>query len=133
MSERNDKGDADRTKNWAEWLAEWSDPNSLKSREERREDEALARQKLMLGQQLAAAVRSLSGHPDIEVRIGSRDRGDTLTVAVEELSQENLPILRGRLDSGALFYRLHDPQVHSAVAPQDHQERRLFELLEIIG
>lgn len=133
MDERNGNDDRDRTKNWAEWLAEWSDPNSLKSREERRADEAQARRKLVLGQQLAAAVRSLSGHPDIDVRVGARDGDEeALSVAVEELSQENLPVLRGRLDSGALFYRLHDPGVHAATTPDDYQERRLFELLEVV-
>jgi len=128
-----EKDERSRAKNWAEWLAEWADPNSRKTRDELRQDEAEARHKLTLGQQLAAAARSLSGDPDIEIRVGVRGQGENaLSVTAEDLSDENLPILRGRLDSGALFHRLHDSDVHEATAPGDAQERRLFDLLEVV-
>jgi cobaltochelatase CobT len=49
-----------------------------------------------------------------------------------ELSDQNLPALRGRIDSAALFIRFHDPALHDLLAPEAAGERRLFDLLELL-
>jgi cobaltochelatase CobT len=127
---RDEKG---QVRHGAEWLALWSDPQSMRSRSENRDLEAIERHRLELAAQLSAAARSLSGNPDIELQIGEVDAaGGGLRASLEELTQANLPALRGRVDSVALFLRFHDGDIHARVAPPGGGERRLFDLLELL-
>lgn len=120
-------------RNGAEWLALWSDPDSMRSRSERRENAASERHKLGLAGQLAAAARSLADRDDLEIQIGEIDATETgLRASLTELSDRNLPALRGRIDSAALFLRFHDPALHAAAAPDATGEHRLFDLLELL-
>lgn len=126
---RDEKG---RVRNGAEWLALWSDPDSMRSRVEMREKQHSERHQLELAAQLAAAARSLSGREDVDVQIGETDAAGGLRANLDELTTENMPALRGRIDSAALFLRFHDPDVHAAQRPEAPGDGRLFDLLELI-
>lgn len=120
----------------AEWLALWSDPHSMRSDAERRANAAAERHRLHLATRLSAAARSLSGRADLDVHIGDTAPAhaipahDGLRASLDELTDANMPALRGRIDSTALFLRFHDPALHATLAPDTPSERRLFELLE---
>jgi len=86
----------------AEWLAIWSDPESLRSEAEKRATRETQRC-------LAAAARSISGDPTFQVAIEAGAR-------------------RGDIDSRALVRRFHSAEHH--VPPADAAERRLFDLCE---
>jgi cobaltochelatase CobT len=127
---RDEKG---VVRNGAEWLALWSDPDSMRSRSERSDNAASERHKLELAGQLAAAARSLADRDDLDIQIGETDATETgLRASPAELSDGNLPALRGRIDSAALFLKFHDPSVHAGLAPDAPGERRLFDLLEML-
>lgn len=126
---RDDKG---TVRNGAEWLALWSDPDSMRSRAELSEKRSDERHQLELAGQLSAAARSLAGREDIDVQIGEADPSGGLRAALEELHDENMPALRGRIDSAALFLRFHDPDLHATMAPEAPGEARLFALLEVL-
>jgi cobaltochelatase CobT len=126
---RDDKG---TVRNGAEWLALWSDPDSMRSRAELSEKRSSERHQLELSGQLSAAARSLAGREDIDVQIGEVDAGGGLRAALEELHDDNMPALRGRIDSAALFLRFHDPELHAVMAPEAPGEARLFGLLELL-
>ena len=140
MTERDDirstilKRDAKGVvRNGAEWLALWSDPDSMRTRSERRDNADTERRKLELVGQLAAAARSLAERADLDVQIGEADPAQGgLRVSLDELSERNRSALRGRIDSAALFLRFHDPQLHGRAGPQAPGERRLFDLLELL-
>ncbi len=120
-------------RNGAEWLALWSDPTSMQSRSERRDSAAQERHRMELAAQLAAAARSLSDRPDVDVQVG--DAGDAdmgLRAGLAELTDDRMPALRGRIDSASLFLRFHDPAIHAEAAPERPGERRLFDLLELL-
>jgi cobaltochelatase CobT len=135
----------------AEWLALWSDPHSMRSDSERSADAVAERHRLQLAARLSAAARSLSGRGDLDVQIGDADPTQAtpaqatpartvsvprtsaqrdLRASLDELTDSNMPALRGRIDSTALFLRFHDPTLHATLAPDTPGERRLFELLE---
>ncbi|MBK1796201.1 hypothetical protein JHL21_17060 [Devosia sp. WQ 349] len=127
---RDDKG---AVRNGAEWLALWSDPSSMMSRAEKSDAKAHDRHRLDLAQQLAASARSLSGRDDLDIQVVGDDGVYTgLKASLGELTDENMPALRGRVDSVALFIAHHDAQIHAALAPPDPNERRLFDLLELV-
>ncbi|MBJ6987799.1 hypothetical protein [Devosia sp. MC521] len=127
---RDDRG---AVRNGAEWLALWSDPSSMMSRAEKSDAKAHDRHRLDLAQQLAASARSLSGRDDLDIQVVGDDGVYTgLKASLGELTDENMPALRGRVDSVALFIAHHDAQIHAALAPPDPNERRLFDLLELV-
>lgn len=126
---RDGKGEV---RNGAEWLALWSDPDSMRSRVEMREKQASERHQLELAAQLSAAARSLSGREDIDVQIGETDAAGGLRASLDELTAANLPALRGRIDSAALFLRFHEAEIHAAQRPEAAGEARLFDLLELL-
>ena len=61
----------------AEWLALWSDPDSMKSSVELQREAAERNAALMVEHQLAAAARSLSGDPGMQISFGDGGAGDT--------------------------------------------------------
>ncbi|SFZ86850.1 cobaltochelatase CobT [Devosia enhydra] len=126
---RDEKG---QVRNGAEWLALWSDPDSMRSRADLREKRDGERHQLELAGQLSAAARSLSGRDDIDVQIGETDGTGGLRAAPEELRADNMPALRGRIDSAALFLRFHDAEIHGAMRPDKPGDARLFDLLELL-
>lgn len=126
---RDEKG---RVRNGAEWLALWSDPDSMRSRAELRDKRDGERHQLELAAQLSAAARSLSGREDVEVQIGETDVSGGLRAELSELTTENMPALRGRIDSAALFLRFHDEATHLAQRPERSGDARLFDLLELL-
>jgi cobaltochelatase CobT len=126
---RDEKG---RVRNGAEWLALWSDPDSMRSRSERSEVRSTERQQLELAGQLSAAARSLSGRDDIDVQIGEADPSGGLRAGLDELRIANMPALRGRIDSAALFLRFHDAALHERLSPRQPGDARLFNLLELL-
>ncbi|MEQ1899944.1 MAG: cobaltochelatase subunit CobT [Devosia sp.] len=120
-------------RNGAEWLALWSDPDTLKSRAERLEERAEYRHRLTLGQQLSAAARSVAGVVSLNIEVGDKaGSASGLKVALSELTDANLPALRGRLDAAALFLRFHDPELHARLAPAGEGDRRFADLLESV-
>ena len=126
---RDEKG---QVRNGAEWLALWSDPDSMRSRAEMREKQSTERHQLELAGQLSAAARSLAGRDDIDVQIGEADPAGGLRAGLDELRPDNMPALRGRIDSAALFLRYHDADIHAAVTPERPGDARLFNLLELL-
>ena len=117
----------------AEWLALWSDPDSMKTSVELQREAAERNAALMVEHRLAAAARSLSGDPDMQISFGPGGAGDT---AVFERLQDasskaaQLAALRGQIDSYALVQRFHAPALHGALAPAGASERMLFDLCE---
>lgn len=126
---RDEKG---RVRNGAEWLALWSDPDSMRSRAELSDKRTSERQQLDLAGQLSAAARSLSGREDIDVQIGDADGAGGLRAGLNELHTANMPALRGRIDSAALFLRFHDAAIHASGPASSGGEARLFDLLELL-
>jgi cobaltochelatase CobT len=86
----------------AEWLTIWSDPESLRSDAERRARSETERR-------LAAAARSISRNPALQVNVPPEAH-------------------RGEIDSRALLHRFHSAERHRL--PADPAERRLFDLCE---
>ncbi len=97
----------------AEWLALWSDPDSMKTRAEKAEESAATRARVAAERSLAAAARSLSGDLNLQI----------------EFDANEIPSLRGQSDSIAFQRRFHDAALHERIAPNDGT-RRLFDLCE---
>lgn len=128
IQKRDDKG---VVRHGGEWLAIWSDPDSLKSATEKRETEtrALALQKIESS--LAATARSMAGQ-DIEVTFGTTGDSDKRRIALPKLAPDasNLAALRGQCDASASFLAHHNAALLDGQAPQDPKRSRLFRLLE---
>ena len=115
----------------AEWLVIWSDPDSIKSRAERDEESAARLVAMAMERRLAAAARSVSGDPAMQVNFGAfLDRDDGPPGL--ESDDDTLAALRGRLDALALVRRFHDRAQHEGTAPSDPSERALYDLCEEI-
>lgn len=106
----------------AEWLALWSDPESMKTGAEKQRESAGLRARLELEKHLSAAARSIAADPDLRIRLDF-----ALDVDFESC---NIPALRGQVDSVALQRRFHDAELHEELAPGDDRARRLFDLCE---
>lgn len=117
IQKRDEKG---VIRHGAEWLTLWSDPESLKTDAERRAEGGARRSRLEAERRLAAAARSISGDPGLEVRFHQSPPGES----------DSLSSLRGEIDSYALIRRFHSPEVQEQFAPADPAERRLFDLCE---
>ena len=126
---RDEKG---QVRHGAEWLALWSDPDSMRSRTELSEKRQGERRQIELAAQLSAAARSLAARTDLDVQIGEADTGIGLRASLDELRGENMPALRGRIDSAALFLRFHDPDLEGALTPAAPGDARLLDLLELL-
>ena len=105
-----------------EWLALWSDPDSMKTSAALREEAAQRRAALAVEHQLAAAARSLSGDPDMQVAFGGAEEAHGATFAspsARESDAAEISALRGEIDSYALTRRFHDARLHRDLAPED--------------
>ena len=100
----------------AEWLALWSDPESMKSNAQTLLERAESRARNRLNDSLNAAARALSADPELVVEAG--------------LDGAEVRALRGRTDSIALRRRFHDPELHARLAPAGVAERNLFDVCE---
>lgn len=98
-------------RNGAEWLALWSDPETMKTGSERRAAQDESRLRTQVAAQLCAAMRSLSGDPGLKVELteGDRETPQGTSINVADLDESRLPVHRGRLDCAALFRRFHNP------------------------
>ncbi|WP_338720899.1 cobaltochelatase subunit CobT [Devosia sp. XK-2] len=126
---RDEKG---QVRHGAEWLALWSDPDSMRSRAELSERRQSERRQMDLVGQLSAAARSLAARDDIDVQVGEADSTGGLRASADELNDQNMPALRGRIDSAALFLRLHDPALDDDATGAGPGETRLLGLLELL-
>jgi cobaltochelatase CobT len=100
----------------AEWLALWSDPESMKSNAQTLLERAESRARSRLNEGVSAAARALAADPGLVVEAG--------------LDGADVRALRGRTDSIALRRRFHDPALHARLAPAGVAERNLFEVCE---
>ncbi|MBK8082450.1 MAG: cobaltochelatase subunit CobT [Devosia sp.] len=66
------------------------------------------------------------------MQIGEADPSGGLRAGLDELTDANMPALRGRIDSAALFLRFHDAACHTGLLPEQPGEARLFNLLELL-
>jgi cobaltochelatase CobT len=114
IQKRDDKG---AIRHGAEWLALWSDPGSLKTEAERRSDSAEQRGRTNTERTLAAAARSVSGNPKLQIPFQS---GQAPALAA----------WRGEIDSYALMHAFHSQDVHRLQAPSEPVAGRLFDLCE---
>lgn len=130
IQKRDDQG---IVRHGGEWLAIWSDPDSLKSVSERREEEQRRQELRNIEASLAATARSMSGK-DIEVTFGASQGENNHRIDLPRLEPgaANLDVLRGHCDARASFLAHHDPELHATLAPQNRTEARLFFLLEHI-
>lgn len=125
---RDDKG---VVRHGGEWLAIWSDPNSLKTDTEKREEDNHRRALSAVEASLAATVRSMAGH-DVDVVFGGEKNGQSDQVVLPHLAADgaNLWALRGECDARASFLAHHNADIHKLEFPSDPVAARLFHLLE---
>ena len=115
-----------------EWLALWSDPDSMKTRAELRQEAAERGAIVGVEHQLAAAARSLSGDPAMQVAFGATGEmgGVFESLAADASNPEALSARRGEIDAYALARRFHEPGLHRDLAPSDPSRKTLFDLCE---
>lgn len=128
IQKRDESG---RIRHGGEWLAIWSDPESLKSDAERRADSAERKQADFLRARILASARSLSGDPELELTLLD---GKGASVGIQAPGTAPKPheiaALRGDTDAKAAFHRYHDPDLHAHLRPSEPDEARLFDLIE---
>lgn len=112
----------------AEWLTLWSDPDSLKTDEEKRSVVKGLRERIAIEHQLAATARSLSGNPGLQVVFGVDSQCQPRLDYFSDST--GLPALRGQIDSYAFVQRFHSLHVHREFAPVGSPSRELFDLCE---
>jgi cobaltochelatase CobT len=119
----------------AEWLALWSDPDSMKTPAELRREAAERGAVLAIERRLGAAARALSGDPATQVAFGAKDASGSAAFAALPAAppdDDALSAWRGEIDSYALMRRFHDPVTHRDLAPAEPSRRRLFDLCELV-
>jgi len=130
IQKRDAKGEI---RHGAEWLALWSDPDSMKTHTELRQQAATRDAAAARERGLAAAARSLSGDPRMRVLFGASSDGGLAGLsadAVGGLNSETLSAVRGAVDSYALIRRHHDPRLRDSGAPSDPTQAALVEMCE---
>ena len=116
-----------------EWLALWSDPDSMKTRAELRQEAAARSAALTVEHQLAAAARSLAGDPWMQIAFGASGEAGGAMFAAESVGSSDEEVLsarRGEIDAYALTRRFHQTGLHRSLAPTDASEKALFDLCE---
>lgn len=129
IQKRDDKGNV---RHGGEWLAIWSDPDSLKTKTEKREEHAANMAVKELEDNIAATVRSVSGRPDLDVRFGTpaADTDHQITLPPLDPDFGNLDAVRGACDAKASFLRHHDRDIHRQTVSPDGDVARLQLILE---
>jgi cobaltochelatase CobT len=112
----------------AEWLTLWSDPDSVKSAGEKRNAAVAARERVAIKHRLAAAARSLSRNPKLQVAFEDSRAPKFFEPNSDDPSR--LRELRGRFDSYAFIQRFHSPDIQQKYAPYESPDRELFDLCE---
>lgn len=127
IQKRDDKG---VVRHGGEWLAIWSDPDSVKTDAEKREESAHSQALRRIEASIAATARSMS-QQSVEVVFGTAGGGKG-QIALPALSPDraNLASLRGECDARASLILHHDPELHTARLPADPTAARLFTLVE---
>jgi cobaltochelatase CobT len=116
-----------------EWLTLWSDPDSMKTRAELRQEAAARSAALTVEHQLAAAARSLAGDPWMQIAFGASGEAGGAMFAAESVGSSDEEVLsarRGEIDAYALTRRFHQTGLHRSLAPTDASEKALFDLCE---
>ena len=117
-----------RIRHGGEWLALWSDPDSLKSAAEKRSDRAESKQRDEMQMRIHASARSLSGDPDFALETpAAGDRSAPVDLAADRAARA---AARGAADAQAALVRYHDPVLHARLRPEDPDRARLFDLVE---
>ena len=118
IQKRDDKG---VIRHGGEWLALWSDPDSMKTADELRAEAHEAGLVAAIERNLAAAARSLSGDPQLRIVFGDDGEGPMRLpkLAPSDCEAARLSAIRGEADSQALLIRHHDAgifrrQAHTA-------------------
>lgn len=129
IQKRDDKGNV---RHGGEWLAIWSDPDSLKSLAEKRAEHAASRTLKELADNIAATARSVSGRPDLDVRFGApqADTDHQITLPPLDPDLQSLDAVRGACDAKASFLRHHDSELHGRFASDNADIARLQMILE---
>lgn len=129
IQKRDQKGNV---RHGAEWLAIWSDPESLKSAAEKRADRHASMSQKEAAANIAAAARSVACRPDLDVRFGSETADSQTQISLPALDTdlENLAAVRGACDAKASFLRHHDPETYSEFPSEDQTTKRLHLILE---
>ena len=81
------------------------------------------------GRATVAAVRTLSGRPDVRVEFGDGG-GDAIALPAFSLSEDDIARVRGAADSAALRLRHHDARIHSCYRPPTRKAADAYEALE---
>jgi cobaltochelatase CobT len=118
-----------------EWLALWSDPDSMKTVAELKHEAVERKAVLSVEHQLAAAGRALAGDPDMQITFAASGKTggavfETLPAAATDAGA--LAALRGDIDSHALIQRHHDAPLHRKFAPEPGPLRVLFDVCEAV-
>ena len=117
-----------RIRHGGEWLALWSDPDSLKSAAEMRSDRAESKQRDEMQMRIQASARSPSGDPDFALEMPAAGvRSAPLDLATDRMARA---AARGAADAQAATFRYHDAALHARLRPRDPDRARLFDLVE---
>lgn len=128
IQKRDDKG---RIRHGAEWLAIWSDPESVKTDDEKKLDANRLKYVETIRRRLAASTRSIAEEPALEVVFSGRETGPNRIVLTDlDPSAPDLPAARGESDKRASILRHHDRNLHARLRPKDPDEAVLFDLAE---
>ncbi|MCB1502052.1 MAG: hypothetical protein KDK07_20075 [Bauldia sp.] len=128
LQKRDDTG---QIRHGAEWLAIWSDPESLKSDDQKRREAEERTTVERWRKSVAASARSLAGEPDLEVLFApGRDGGGRIFAPSSPYAREELPVLRGVLDGKAACVRFNNPRIHHRLRPADADSARIFDVIE---
>lgn len=129
IQKRDDKGDI---RHGGEWLSIWSDPESVKTKTEKKEDQKRELQLDVLKTQISASVRSLSGKDHLDILFGDNlnDTEDRVVLRPIGPNAFDIIAIRGEADAKACFLRYHEPK-HFIVSPNlDQNVLRMLLIFE---
>lgn len=124
------KDEKGRIRHGGEWLAIWSDPDSLRNDAERRVAAAAERDTLARQAALAASIRSIANRTDIDVVFGGPAHKDAVALPSLRADGTDAKAMRGHADAQATFLRFHDKDLHRTQRPSARKAAMLFDQLE---
>lgn len=129
IQKRDDEGNI---RHGGEWLAIWSDPDSLKTAAEKRSDRAQDMVLLDCQARITATTRSLARRGDIDVIFDPQQPSSKHRIVVQKLNRDagNLDAVRGEADEKAAVLRFHNVTLHNDLAPESDETARLLTFLE---